>query len=80
MTQQNGKVVAKDESSPCGCRRVSYSDGTGELTPCVPCALIRAGNLQVEAGQLLTAAGNRLGFEMQQARFQSDVMRRPKLN
>ena len=54
------KIVMKTEDAPCGCRRILYSDNTGQLFPCVPCALVQAGNHQRQAGQLLIAAGERM--------------------
>lgn len=62
------KVIAKQEEAPCGCVAVFFTDGTGDHQPCVPCAL-------VQAGQLLSAAGLRLGREIQQAKNQ-ELMRR----
>jgi len=70
------KVVAKTEDSPCGCKRVFYADGTGELSPCMPCALIQAGQNMMNAGNLLIAAGNRFGHDLQQARLRSMPMPR----
>lgn len=59
--QPKQKVVAKQEEAPCGCLTIYYADGTGDHQPCVACAL-------VQAGQLLSAAGMRLGREIQQAK------------
>lgn len=66
-TEEPSKIVKNEETKPCGCHVVVYSDETAMVTPCIPCGLMECAGALNGAAQALAAVGNRLRMEQNQA-------------
>ena len=69
------KVIKSERSEPCGCHVIEFSDGGGQLSPCVPHAMERSGRAMqaastalAEAAQFQLIAGKRLEMDRANAR------------
>jgi hypothetical protein len=61
------KIVTREETRPCGCHVVEYSDKTGQLVPCPPCGLLDAARNLSAAANAIAAVANRLRIEQNRA-------------
>lgn len=69
------KLVKSEETRPCGCHVVTYSDDTAVLTPCLPCGLAGAAESLMRAGQALGAVAARIRAEQNEVVIQRAVKR-----
>jgi hypothetical protein len=77
MTKEASKIVAREETMPCGCVEREFSDKRVEVMACPPHALAEAGRHLHNAGQMLNAAAQRLLRE-QAALSQASILRESK--
>lgn len=56
MTDEKKRLVAKEQTKPCGCHVVEYSDGEVQVTPCPPCGIMEAARHLQLAAQALGAS------------------------
>lgn len=64
---QPSKIVAKEETRPCGCHIVEYADKTAQISPCPPCGLMDAARNMQGAAAALAAVATRLRADSSRA-------------
>lgn len=68
------RIIKNTQRKPCGCVITEFSDGQGQLAPCVPCGLRAsahhlgaAAQAMMQAGQAMAATAESIVREQQQA-------------
>lgn len=54
------RIIKNTQRKPCGCVITEFSDGQGQLAPCVPCGLQAMSHHLVQAAQAMMQAGHAL--------------------
>jgi len=54
------KVIVSQGHRPCGCYEIKYEDGSTEVQPCPPHAIMEAARLFMQAGNMLGSVGQSL--------------------
>ncbi len=60
---QPSKIVASEQTRPCGCHIVEFADKTSQISPCAPCGLMDVARGLNHAASALAAVATRLRME-----------------